>query len=266
MVGVTGEGTHRPGLPRSPGHRGVGARPVGMGHEPAFRAGATGPTATPQTELTMTLDTPATSSTDPTHRNGATSAKAQAGSTTDTGAPAPSDRNSLTIGAGRADRAARRALREPDGALQPRARPRAQRPRQGRRRVRHLRDHRGRLARTRKAALFQPGVDDRDARALLHRRRRAGLPRHLARPARLLAEVLHDRGQLRPRRQQHPGLLHPRHDEVPALHPQPEAPRRHRACATTTCSGTSGRLNPESAHQVTYLMGDRGIPHARGGT
>ena len=54
-----------------------------------------------------------------------------------------------------------------------------------------------------KAALFQPGVTTEHAGALLDRGRRAGLARHLARPARLRAEVLHDRGQLRPRRQQH---------------------------------------------------------------
>ena len=68
------------------------------------------------------------------------------------------------------------------------------------------------------------GRDDRDARPLLHRRRRAGLPRHLARPARFRAEVLHVRGQLRPRRQQHPGVLHPRRHQVPRLHPLAEAP------------------------------------------
>ncbi len=38
---------------------------------------------------------------------------------------------------------------------------------------------------------------------------------HGARRARLRGEVLHRRGQLRPRRQQHPGLLHPGRDEVP---------------------------------------------------
>ena len=125
----------------------------------------------------------------------------------------------------RPDPAARRALPEPDGALQPGARPGAQRARQGLRRVRRVRDHRGRLG-VHQGGAVPARREDRDARPLLDRRRRAGLPRHLARPARLRAEVLHDRGQLRPGRQQHPGLLHPRHDEVPALHPLPEAPRR----------------------------------------
>ena len=77
-----------------------------------------------------------------------------------------------------------------------------------------------------RAALFQPGASDRHARALLDRRRRAGQPRHLARPPRLRAEVLHRRGQLRPRRQQHARLLHPRRHQVPRLHPLAEAPAR----------------------------------------
>ena len=68
-----------------------------------------------------------------------------------------------------------------------------------------------------------------NARPLLDRGRRARLARHLARRPRLLAEVLHVRGQLRPRRQQHPGVLHPRPDEVPALHPFPEAAPRLRS-------------------------------------
>ena len=127
----------------------------------------------------------------------------------------------------RPDPAARRALPEPDGALQPRAGPRAQRARQGLGCVRRVRDHRGRLG-VHQGGAVPAGREDRDAGPLLDRGRRAGLPRHLARPARLRAEVLHDRGQLRPRRQQHPGLLHPRHDEVPALHPLAEAPWRQR--------------------------------------
>ncbi len=75
-----------------------------------------------------------------------------------------------------------------------------------------------------KAAVFQPGTRDGGPDPVLHRGRRAGQPRHLARPARLRGEVLHDRGQLRHGREQHPGLLHPRPDEVPALHPLAEAP------------------------------------------
>ena len=71
-----------------------------------------------------------------------------------------------------------------------------------------------------------PGTRTDAAGPLLDRGGRAGQPRHLARPARLRAEVLHDRGQLRHGRQQHAGLLRQGPDEVPALHPLPEAPRR----------------------------------------
>src|SRR6476660_9172497 len=57
-----------------------------------------------------------------------------------------------------------------------------------------------------RAAVFQPGIRTR--------------------PARFRPEVLHARGQLRHGREQHPGLLRPRPDEVPALHPLAEAARR----------------------------------------
>ena len=127
----------------------------------------------------------------------------------------------------RADPAARRALPEPDGALQPRARARSATctPRA---RARSVCSRPPRTCRLHQGGAVPARREDRDAGALLHRGRRAGLPRHLARPAGLRAEVLHDRGQLRPRRQQHPGLLHPRHHEVPPLHPLAEAPRRQR--------------------------------------
>ena len=98
----------------------------------------------------------------------------------------------------------------------------------GSRRPRLLRGHRGRLAVHEGGPLQRRRQEDADARALLHGRRRARLARHAARPARLRAEVLHAGGQLRPRRQQHAGLLRPRPVELPGLHPLPEAPRGHR--------------------------------------
>jgi hypothetical protein len=80
-----------------------------------------------------------------------------------------------------------------------------------------------------KAAVFQPGTTTPPRRPVLDRRGGAGIPRHLARPARVRGQVLHHRGQLRPGRQQHPDLLHQGPDEVPALHPLAEAPGRQRA-------------------------------------
>ena len=145
------------------------------------------------------------------------------GSTTGAGAPAPSDRNSLTVGANGPlvlhdvhflEQMAHFNREKVTGA------PAAC---QGQRRLRRVRDHRGRLAPTPGGAV-PAGREDRDAGALFHRGRRTGQPRHLARRARLLAEVLHERRQLRPGRQQHARLLRARPDEVPALHPQPEAP------------------------------------------
>ena len=147
--------------------------------------------------------------------------------TTDGGAPVASDEHSLTVGAGWPDPAPGPVPDRADGQLQPRADPRASAARQGRRRLRPVRDDRGRQRLHARRAL-PARRQDRHARALLDRRRRERQPRHVARPPRLRAEVLHVRGQLRHGRQQHAGLLRQGPDEVPALHPQPEAPRRQR--------------------------------------
>ena len=66
--------------------------------------------------------------------------------TTDSGIPATSDEFSLTVGPPGPIRAARPLPGAEDAALQPRARPRARRPRQGRRRPRLLRGDRRRHA------------------------------------------------------------------------------------------------------------------------
>ena len=63
--------------------------------------------------------------------------------------------------------------------------------------------------------------------ALLDGGRRPRLLRGRARPARLRGEVLHRGRQLGPRRQQPRRLLHPRRDQVPGLHPLPEAGPGH---------------------------------------
>ena len=110
-----------------------------------------------------------------------------------------------------------------------------------------------------KAALFQPGVTTEMLARFSTVAGEQGSPDTWRDPRGFALKFYTDRGQLRPRRQQHPGVLHPRHDEVPALHPQPEAPRRLRPARQPHAVGLLD-LNPESAHQVTYLMGDRGIP------
>ena len=117
-----------------------------------------------------------------------------------------------------------------------------------------------------KAAVFQPGTETDDADPVLHRGRRAGQPRHLARPARLRAEVLHREGNFDMVGNNTPVFFV--RDPMKFQHfiRSAEAHAPTTTCATTTCSGTSGRSSPESAHQVTWLMGDRGIPRRPGGT
>ena len=113
--------------------------------------------------------------------------------------------------------------------------------------------HQGRLPRS-------VGKTHRHLPALLHGGRRAGLRRHRPRPPRLRDQVLHRRGQLRHGRQQHAGLLRARPVEVPGLHPLPEAPARARGMHSHDMQWDFWTLSPESAHQVTILMSDRGIP------
>ncbi len=74
----------------------------------------------------------------------------------------------------------------------------------------------------------RPDGGDATVRPVLHSR---GLPRfrrHGARRARLRHQVLHEAGQLRPRRQQHAGVLHPRRHQVPRLRARGEAGAQQR--------------------------------------
>ena len=85
------------------------------------------------------------------------------------------------------------------------------------------------LADITRADLFQrAGREDRGLRPLLDRRRQQGLGRPRARRARLRGQALHQGGQLGPRRQQHPGLLHPGRDQVPRPDPRRQAGARPR--------------------------------------
>ena len=73
-----------------------------------------------------------------------------------------------------------------------------------------------------------PEEEDRGVRPLLDGRGRRRLGRPAARRARLRGQVLHRGGQLRPRRQQHPGVLHPGRDQVSRPHPLGEDGARSR--------------------------------------
>ena len=92
-----------------------------------------------------------------------------------------------------------------------------------------------------RAAVFQPGTETDVLIRFSTVAGERGSPDTWRDPRGFAREVLHHRGQLRHRRQQHPGLLHPRPDEVPALHPRRRSGAPTTTCATTTCSGTSGR-------------------------
>ena len=113
-------------------------------------------------------------------------------------------------------------------ALRPRAHPRAGGPRPGRGRPRRVRGQRRPPTAITSAGFLQAGVTHAGVHPLLDRRRLARLGRHGARRPRLRHEVLHRRGQLRPRRQQHPGVLHPGRHQVPGPDPRRQARARRR--------------------------------------
>ena len=106
---------------------------------------------------------------------------------------------------------------------------------------------------------------DAGLRPLLDGARRARIDRHGARRARLCREVLHRRGQLGSRRQQHPDLLHPGRDEVPR-----SGPRREAGAALRDAPGGSAHdtfwdfvsLMPEITHMLMWAMSDRAIPRS----
>ena len=88
------------------------------------------------------------------------------------------------------------------------------------------------LADITRADLFQrAGRKDAGLRALLDRGRQQGLGRPGARRARLRGQALHQGRQLGPRRQQHPGLLHPGRDQVSRPDPCRQAGARPRLSA-----------------------------------
>ena len=94
----------------------------------------------------------------------------------------------------------------------------------------------------------------------------AGLRRHAARRSRIRGQVLHVRRELRPGRQQHPGLLHPGCDQVSRHHPLREDGARSRLSRRrprrTTRSGISSTLMPESMHMLLWAMSDRTLPRS----
>ena len=135
-----------------------------------------------------------------------------------------------------------------DLPLRPRAHPRAGRARPRLRRARLLRELRAAHRHHPGRSLPGGGPADARVRPLLDRRRQQGLARPGPRRPRLRGEALHPGGQLGPRRQQHPGLLHPGPDQVPRPHPRGQA-------------GARPRL-PPGADRARQLLGLR-LAHAR---
>ena len=172
--------------------------------------------------------------------------------TTQQGIPVADDQN--TLQGRRAWAVAARGLPLPreDLPLRPRADPRAGRARPRLRRPRLLRAvrvagrrHPGRPVPAARRA--DPGV-----RALLHRGRQQGLVRPRPRRPRLRREVLHAGRQLGPRRQQHPGLLHPGRHQVPRRRPRRQAGARSRL--------PPGPVGPRQLLGL-HLADARGHPH-----
>ena len=116
------------------------------------------------------------------------------------------------------------------------------------------------VSRFTKAALFQKGVRSDMLARFSAVAGEQGSPDHLARPARVRAQVLHLGRQLRPRRQQHArsSSSATRSSSRTASGARSRSPRS--GLRSNHMQWDFWTLNPGSAHQVTYLMGDRGIP------
>ena len=84
------------------------------------------------------------------------------------------------------------------------------------------------VSRYTKAALFQPGTRTDMLARFSTVAGEQGSPDTWRDPRGFALKFYTERGQLRPGRQQHAGLLRPGPDEVPALHPLAEAPRGQR--------------------------------------
>ena len=140
-----------------------------------------------------------------------------------------------------------------DHPLRPRAHPGADRPRARLGGARLLRELPGPVADHARGAVRGGRQAHAGLRPLLDRRRRARLVRPRPRRARLRGQVLHGRGQLGHRRQQHPGLLHPGRDEVPRPRPR----RQARAAQRDAAGGERAR------HVLGLRLADARVdPHA----
>ena len=168
--------------------------------------------------------------------------------TTAQGVRLPDTDHSLKAGDRGPDAAGGLPSAREDHPLRPRADPGAGGARARRGRPRRLRVLRHRRVGDQGRLPGREGQEDRGLLPLLDRARLARLGRHRPRHPRLRGEVLHRRGQLRPGRQQHAGVLHPGRHQVPRHHPRRQAASRtarsRRPSRRTTRSGTSCRCTP----------------------
>ena len=110
-----------------------------------------------------------------------------------------------------------------------------------------------------KAALFQPGRRDRDARPLLLRRRRAGSPDTWRDPRGFAVKFYTTEGNYDLVGNNTPVFFIRDGIKFPDfIHSQKRLPGTHLRDADMQWDFWT--LSPESAHQVTWLMGDRGLP------
>ena len=148
--------------------------------------------------------------------------------TTNQGVPVSDDQNSLKIGERGPTAARGLPLPREDLPLRSRTHPRARGARARHGRARLLRDLRIAVRHHPRRPVPAQGREDRSVRAVLDRGGQQGLGRPRARRARLRGQALHQGGQLGPRRQQHPGVLHPGRDQVPGPDPRRQAGARPR--------------------------------------
>src|SRR5215472_14475050 len=142
--------------------------------------------------------------------------------TTDAGTPAPSDDQSLTIGPNGPILLQDHYLIEQMAMFNRERIPERQPHAKGGGAFGHF-EVTNDVSKFTRAAVFQPGTKTETLIRFSTVAGERGSPDTWRDPARVRAEVLHDRGQLRHGRQQHAGLLHARPAEVPALHPVPKA-------------------------------------------
>ena len=98
-----------------------------------------------------------------------------------------------------------------------------------------------------KAGLFQPGTRTPMFARFSTVAGEQGSPDTARDPRGFALKFYTERGQLRPGRQQHAGLLRPRRLEVPGLHPLAEAPPRHRHALERDAVGLLDALAGERA-------------------